>query len=93
MIAINTITSPNSALREISAPHVGPMSWMLTSVTVMPACFARELMSASVSTAPARLSVRIETVSPFTICTSASGRPLSARTALMSWAVASDCSG
>ena len=36
MIAISTITSPNSALREISAPHVGPMSWMLTSVTVMP---------------------------------------------------------
>ena len=32
MIAISTITSPNSALREISAPHVGPMSWMLTSV-------------------------------------------------------------
>ena len=49
MIAISTTTSPNSALREISAPHVGPMSWMLTSVTVMPACFARELMSASVS--------------------------------------------
>ena len=93
MIAINTTTSPNSALREISAPHVGPMSWMLTSVTVIPACFARSLMSASASTAPARVSVRIETVSPFTICTSASGRPLSARMPLMSSAVVSDCNG
>ena len=93
-IAISTAIRPVKAFREISAPQVGPMSWIEMSVRVIPACFASASPSPSVCGSPVRDAVRIETWSPFTICTSASGRPNCAIVSTMSATVTSwTCNG
>ena len=81
LIAARTTANPINAFREISPPHVGPTSSMFTSTGSMPACRARSRRIVSELVTPSLVNdgARTEMLSPFTIWTSASSIPWSAR--------------